>query len=276
LAIREISTKNQSVNFTFNKSKLLRELLVVISIGLFIGFLAPFGMHELPVFMSISYWVFTCVCGYFIYSPLINLGHKYLSEKFSAPWLRVAIPSLIASILMSLVVPLITMIFFNSPINLINDFVHFLPKTLVIGGVITFFSVWQNHVKQQQQQLELSTKVIEEHASTADTKSIQIEQFMSLLPINKRGQLLCLEMDDHYLKVHTDKCSHMLLMRLKDALLQLEGFPGLQTHRSWWVASDAVVSVNKQNRKMTLLLSNHLEVPVSRTFVDAVKAANII
>ena len=68
----------------------------------------------------------------------------------------------------------------------------------------------------------------------------------------------------------------MLLMRLKDALLQLEGFPGLQTHRSWWVASDAIVSVNKQNRKMTLLLSNNLEVPVSRTFVDAVKAANII
>jgi hypothetical protein len=275
LAIREISTKNQSLNFTFNKGKLLRELLVVISIGLFIGFLAPFGMDELPVFISMSYWVFTCVCGYFVYSPLINLGHKYLSERLSAPWLRVALSSLIASILMSLVVPLITMIFFNSAIDLINDFFNFLPKTLIIGGVITFFSVWQNHVKQQQQQLELSTKVIEDHTLMADAKSIQIEQFMSLLPINKRGQLLCLEMDDHYLKVHTDKGNHMLLMRLKDALLKLEEFPGLQTHRSWWVASDAVVSVNKQNRKMTLLLINHIEVPVSRTFVDAVKAADI-
>ena len=119
---------------------------------------------------------------------------------------------------------------------------------------------------------EQSQKVIEQHQQSRDIDTIQIEQFMGLLPLEKRGKLLCLEMDDHYLKVHTDKGQHMLLMRLKDALMQLEGFPGLQTHRSWCVANHAVVSVNKENRKMSLLLTNHLEVPVSRTFVEAVKA----
>lgn len=69
-------------------------------------------------------------------------------------------------------------------------------------------------------------------------------------------------MDDHYVKVYTDKGHHMLLMRFKDALALLENHPDLQTH-SWWVSLDAVSSVEKQSRKVTLLLKNQLSVPVS-------------
>lgn len=276
---REIPLNNQQLKSEPTKNKLLRQLLIVVFIGLFIGFMRPFGMDQFSLLLSMSYWVFTCVCGYFIYMPCIHLGHKYLAKNVTAPWQRVAISSLLAGLLMSLVVPFIGWLFFNSTPPLGDNFLLALPNTLVIGSIITFVSMLQNHVNHQKQQLEQSQhvieqsqKVIEQHQQSRDIDTIQIEQFMGLLPLEKRGQLLCLEMDDHYLKVHTDKGQHMLLMRLKDALMQLEGFPGLQTHRSWWVANHAVVSVNKENRKMSLLLTNHLEVPVSRTFVEAVKA----
>ncbi|MCW3171712.1 LytTR family transcriptional regulator [Shewanella subflava] len=276
---REIPLNNQQLKPKKTKRKLLQQLLVVVLIGLFIGFMRPFGMDQYTLLLSMSYWVFTCICGYLIYMPLIILGHKYLANSVTKPWHRVAISSLFASVLMSLMVPLIGWAFFNHTLLLSHLFLLALPDTLVIGSIITFVSMLQNHLHNQKQQLEQSKlvieqsqKVIEQHQQSQDINSIQMDQFMALLPLEKRGQLLCLEMDDHYLKVYTDKGQHMLLMRLKDALLQLEGFPGLQTHRSWWVANQAVVSVNKENRKMSLLLSNHLEVPVSRTFAEAVKA----
>jgi hypothetical protein len=273
LANREIPSNNQQLRTTTNLSALLSELLIVVSTGLFIGFMRPFGMDQFTLLLSMSYWVFTCICGYFIYMPSIHLGHKYLAKNLTVPWQRVAISSLLAGLLMSLLVPFIGWLFFNSPLQWADNFLLSLLNTLVIGSIITFFSILKTHVKLQKEQLELSKKVIEQHQQSSDINDIQLEQFMALLPLEKRGSLLCLEMDDHYLKVHTDNGQHMLLMRLKDALIKLEGFPGLQTHRSWWVAIDAVVSVNKENRKMSLLLTNHVEVPVSRTFVEAVKAA---
>jgi Tfp pilus assembly protein PilN len=283
LTNREIPSNNQQLKSKSVRNELLHQLLIVVFIGLFIGFMRPFGMDQFTLLLSMSYWVFTCVCGYLIYMPLITLGNKYLAKSVITPWQRVAISSLLASLIMSLIVPFIGWLFFNHTLQLADNFLLALPDTLVIGSIITFISILQNHVSHQKQQLEQSQqvieqsqKVIEQHQQNNDINALQIDQFMGLLPLEKRGQLLCLEMDDHYLKVHTDKGQYMLLMRLKDALIQLEGFPGIQTHRSWWVANQAVVSVNKENRKISLLLTNHLEVPVSRTFVEAVKAANII
>src|SRR4051794_29307167 len=66
------------------------------------------------------------------------------------------------------------------------------------------------------------------------------------LPDRLRGaRLLAVEAEDHYLRFHTDRGSDLLLMRLADAIAELEGL-GTQTHRSWWVARDAVVAVEKR------------------------------
>jgi hypothetical protein len=278
LANREIPPENQPLEPIFSKQKLAHDLLIVAAVGLFIGFLAPFGMDELPVLVSLSYWLVTCTCGYFIYTPMIRLGHRYLAKVVKLAWIRVALSTLIASMIMSVAVPLISWLFFSIEIELAEEFFQVFPKAIVIGGVMTFFSLVQGYIRQQKSQLEQSKKVIEEHQQHTDADAdthLQYDQFMQLLPIDKRGQLICLEMSDHYLKVHTDRGHHMLLMRLKDALLKLDGFAGMQTHRSWWVATEAIVSVNKDNRKMSLTLANGIEVPVSRTFVDAVKAVNI-
>ena len=80
-------------------------------------------------------------------------------------------------------------------------------------------------------------------------------------------------MDDHYLNVMTDKGEHLLLMRFKDALSKLEHYDGFQTHRSWWVAKEAVVDTKKEGRKLILILQNGTEVPVSQTYLANVKAA---
>ena len=93
-------------------------------------------------------------------------------------------------------------------------------------------------------------------------------QFLEKLPPHLAGDLIALEAQDHYLKVHTDRGSHLILMRLSDAAAQLSSEDGLQVHRGWWVANDAVTSAGKSQ----LHLRNGLTVPVSRTYLQAVRS----
>jgi DNA-binding LytR/AlgR family response regulator len=85
------------------------------------------------------------------------------------------------------------------------------------------------------------------------------------LPDRLRGaRLFAVEAEDHYLRFHTDRGSDLLLMRMSDAVAELEGQGGTRIHRSWWVARDAIAAVHRSGGRATLRLVNGLVVPVSR------------
>jgi DNA-binding LytR/AlgR family response regulator len=77
--------------------------------------------------------------------------------------------------------------------------------------------------------------------------------------------------EDHYLRLHTSKGSDLILMRLTDAITELEGLEGAQTHRSWWVARDAVESARRDGDNVKLMLKGGVEAPVSRPNVRALR-----
>ncbi len=91
--------------------------------------------------------------------------------------------------------------------------------------------------------------------------------FITERPI--RGELLCLQMQDHYLAVHSTDGEQLILCRMEDAARELDGL-GRRVHRSWWVAHDAVEAVNRHNVRMSLLLKDGREVRVSRTYQQEV------
>ena len=98
--------------------------------------------------------------------------------------------------------------------------------------------------------------------------------FFARLPARLGRDLLALEMEDHYVRVHTAEGSDLLLMRLRDAIAELSGLDGRQVHRSYWVAAAAVGGVErKPDGKLTLVLRNGLRVPVSRSYAADVRAA---
>ncbi|MDQ8029638.1 MAG: LytTR family DNA-binding domain-containing protein [Brevundimonas sp.] len=92
------------------------------------------------------------------------------------------------------------------------------------------------------------------------------------LPFAMRGAVVCLQMEDHYVRVHTTRGSALVLMRLSDAIGELQGTPGLQVHRSWWVAEAAVRGVDRSARAVRVHLSNGVIAPVSRPYVQALLA----
>jgi DNA-binding LytR/AlgR family response regulator len=98
-------------------------------------------------------------------------------------------------------------------------------------------------------------------------------RFLKRIPKGIAGDLLSLRTEDHYLRIHTTAGSDLILFRLKDALAELGPADGLQVHRSYWVARDAIEAIERQGRKTILVLKNGQHVPVSASFLPAVRDA---
>lgn len=96
-------------------------------------------------------------------------------------------------------------------------------------------------------------------------------RFMVHIPAHLGRDLLAVEAVDHYLRIHTRVGETLIHMRMSDAIEELQGADGLQVHRSWWVARPAVAGQQRSGAKLSLVLANGIVVPVSRTFLMAVR-----
>ena len=95
---------------------------------------------------------------------------------------------------------------------------------------------------------------------------------LSRLPSRLGDEIVALEAEDHYLRVHTNLGSDLILMRLSDATAAIGPDLGLQVHRSWWVAQDAICEIIRSEQRSHLKLRNGLLVPVGRTYLAAVRS----
>ena len=75
---------------------------------------------------------------------------------------------------------------------------------------------------------------------------------------------------NHYVEVRTDRGAASILLRMSDAVRELDGQPGLQVHRSHWVSDRAVAGILREGHKLLVLLNCGRRVPVSRSQAAAV------
>jgi len=101
------------------------------------------------------------------------------------------------------------------------------------------------------------------------------EVFARRLPIGLRAPLVRIEAQDHYLNVVTARGSTLILMRLGDAIAELSG-QGVQVHRSHWVVPDSVTQHRRMGGRDLLVMSDGAQIPVSRSFRAAARAAGLI
>lgn len=274
---REITQQNQPLIKKLLEKDFVSDSILVAVFASFITFLQPFGMVETPWLYAWSFWLCICLSGYCIFTVVIKFVEVQLSKQLpmtlrNKQWFILTISTLIASFIMAFVAQIIIGLFFDA----FDRFWHFIIPSfftsLLIGGILTIAAATKSHLKQQKYLIQEQQQALENQPETDISPSAIAQPLINKLPIEKRGVLYCLEMDDHYLKVHTDKGNHLILMRLKDAIDLLKGYPGSQVHRSWWVAHEAILVTKKDGRKITLSLVNGLEVPVSKTYEENVKA----
>ena len=96
------------------------------------------------------------------------------------------------------------------------------------------------------------------------------------LAFDKRGPLVSLSVEDHYVRVRTKKGEEMILMRLGDAIREVGDTPGLQVHRSHWIALDQVTMASRKGDGAVLSLQYGPDIPVSRANVRKIREAGLL
>ena len=229
----------------------VRHAGAALAIALLLGFLGPFGSqqaYERPV--RYAFWLGLTLFGYICALAALVLVQAAPRLAPIKPPSRILLAALISAVPQSLAVAW-TMSLIQpgrrfAPADLPALFMAVLAVQLILAMVA--FAIGRG--------------------APAPLESRASPKFLEKLPPHLAGDLIALEAQDHYLKVHTDRGSHMILMRLSDAAAQLPEDQGLQVHRGWWVANAAVASAGKSQ----LRLRNGLTVPVSRTYLQAVRA----
>lgn len=235
---------------------------VTLALGLLLALIGPFGTFaDLNLVQRLVYWV-----GIFIANGLQVLGALLLVLwRFGQRWPPVAIGAtagLLASIPATGQVHLLEL--WMRPWQG-RDLLTTFGNVLLLTEAITITIVM---VRSHMVRLKAPVKV-EIGAPPAERG----DALMKRIKPEARGELLALEMEDHYLRVHTNNGNDLILHRLSDALDEVAGLDGLQVHRSYWVARAAVQAVERDGRRLALVLKNGLKVPVSRNNVAALKSA---
>ena len=83
--------------------------------------------------------------------------------------------------------------------------------------------------------------------------------------------VLALQAHEHYVRIYTSEAAELIHYRFGDAAEEMPSELGLQVHRSWWVAERAVRSAQRGSRRWQLNLVTDDAVPVSDSYVAAVR-----
>ena len=239
-----------------------REFAILVAIGTFLTFIGPFGSSASgdQWWRLWLFWTGVIVVGGLI-GNIVSAVLKQLMDKWPT-LLQLAVIALVMSVIMTPIVALFG--------GLIGDPFPLSQWPGLFGGVfiISAFMTGIGFLMDRALNDEPEDK-------SDDPSEIQARFLMRLPPAFRTAKLHAVESEDHYLRVHTDKGSELILMRLADAVRELEGSGGLQTHRSWWIAGDAVKDVKRQNGRLVLVTHGDVDVPVSRTYAKAVKEAGL-
>ncbi len=157
----------------------------------------------------------------------------------------------------------------------------FFVEHLVIIWAICFMPVLVRHY------YRTATLVAEPVADMSDTEVIPADAAndpvpaRNVVPLERHlnpdleGPITRVSAADHQLRIFTDKGETRVRMRFSDALTELEGAPGMQVHRSHWVAYDSIEQLVPEGRRYAAQLLCGGMVPVSASKVPNLEAAGI-
>ncbi|MCE9523871.1 MAG: LytTR family transcriptional regulator DNA-binding domain-containing protein [Alphaproteobacteria bacterium] len=237
--------------------------VIAILPGFVLSLLGPFGSFAAPVWMRFAYWMPTMAL-----AACIGAGISIWSERAPVFTAR----------------PLARYLFVTTGMTAAMTGVAWGMGTLVFGpGAIRFspqfiFYVWLITMVVSMISAILrarrDTRIEVAAAPVLAASPALPPSLTARLPAKlKGGTILALQAEDHYVRIHTDKGSDLVLMRLADATEQMGATPGARTHRSWWVSKSAVKSIRRDNGRVALVLTNDTEAPVSRGYASELREA---
>ncbi len=243
-----------------NARRIAIDCTILFGLGVVLALVGPFGSYGAPFGWRLLYWLTMSYAGYFLYLPAMVAATR-LAPRLDLPepalW---AAACLIATVPMSAVTWLANFIW-KAPrwLTLDQALAHYFNVLLLGGLVCALFWFARNRNRPD--------------APAPAAEPSGLPRLVERLPGHLRAAPIALEMEDHYVRVHTPHGSTLLLMRMRDAVAELDGTPGALVHRSWWVARGAVEGIRRDGRNLRLRLAGGIEAPVARGQVSALEEA---
>ena len=251
---------NTSWTRLFVSAENLRGYGISLALGSLLAISGAFETQNLPLWVRFAYWLPIMLAGAFI-GGLISWKLVAIERWARSPFLSWAVVTLLVSIPMTVIVWAVTGLAFQDRLQ-----PHALPYFFAPVAIISAFMAGLLTLTNQAPRETYGAP-----PSSADDKPTTI-RFLERLPISLRGaEIYAVSSEDHYLRIHSSRGTDLILMRLSDAINELNGIEGAQVHRSWWVARGAVKDVERGDGKAVFTLTNDTQVPVSRTYAKALR-----
>lgn len=238
---------------------LMRGFGIAVSAGVVLALTGAFGSDGAPLWLRFAYWIPMMIFGG-LWGHLCSLLVQRWVDLDERPWLTVVALTLVISGPLAVVVWAVTGFVFGDGLMPLSALPYLVLPVGTVTATVSAVSVFVT-----------KANPVQTHAAAAGAAPAR---FLDRLPPKLRGAAIrAVQAEDHYLRIHTDRGSDLILMRLADALAELEGLEGAQTHRSWWVARDAVREVARGDGRAVLTLDGGLSAPVSRRYAKALREA---
>lgn len=237
---------------------LLRNLAVCVAAGVFLSLVGALGTLSAPLTTRLLFWVPGMLGGAAI-SHFVAMAALRIPRAGTNPWVFGTLLAVLISFPITVLIWLHAGWVLNTNVPVERLHLLFGP-VLVISAAMTGIIMLANQ----------PGRVTHAAPNAAPVRA----RFLERLPAKLKGAVIyAVSSEDHYLRLHTSKGSDLILMRLADAISELEGLEGAQTHRSWWVAREAVEDVRREGDKVVLVLRGGAEAPVSRPNVRPLREA---
>jgi hypothetical protein len=267
----------------FTGQKLLRVCVVALVAGVLLAIIGPFGTFErMNTGARFIFWGGAVGIGALIHVPLFY-GAAYIGRTRSWPtWAWVTGSAFVAALPMTFVVNGIAASLFRG--GSMDDAFSLYPLVLAISTpmqwIAYFTSGFDKALTPSQEPFAVPTPTHDNAAlqsaplPSAPTAMVRASPLLfARLPARLGKDIICLEMEDHYVRVHTKLGEVMIHLRMSDAVGELGGLEGMLVHRSWWVAREAITGWSRDGKTLLLQLSNGKRVPVARDRQPLVRAA---
>ena len=267
--------------------RIIIDLAVMTGIGTFLALSGAFGSMAMPLPLRLLSWIGFSWLGYGIFRPMesvVSWAERTLDLPRWGLWIA---GCLIASVPMTVAVVVLGNLPGPKVWPSLDALMGSYPSVLVIGGAVTLlFNVVQTGQRGAQSgaspdpsPVPAGAVPMAAAAPIAPTQAPPApavpppNPLFDQLPAELGSEIVALEMEDHYVRVHTALGSALVLMRLRDAMALIGDLEGMQVHRSWWVARAAVEDVLRDGRNIRLKLARGLEAPVARAKVAELRDA---
>lgn len=242
--------------------------------GLEFGLIGPFGSYSSHIFTRILYWTGLFWIGALLLWPCVVLALLVGPRRGFPPVFSAIAALLLACIPLAAFGAAETHLFWPARASAMR-IAEWYGLTLVVAlpamAALVWLQLWR-------------TGLLPAHLGRAGPSAWQqpVDRRPAALPAppsptpsvpdHLLAGALCLQMEDHHVRVHLHGRSVLHHAVLRDVVAALDERRGLQVHRSWWVARDAVRGWERDGRSISLLLANGLRVPVARQRVALLRA----